>query len=136
MKRKKLIGVVIVIIIFLVLVFSLIFFFKSKGSDKVVDNNVPINGEQKQGDFKPASGIIFTSDLGIYYMDENGGNTRRLSPKDEQNDRHPAVSFDGTKIAFDNNTQGIMIMNMDGTGRTVLVDNSGGSSQFPAWSPD
>ncbi len=91
-------------------------------------------------DFKPTSGIVFVTNLGIYFMDENGGNVRRLSPRyeDEQGDDQPSVSSDGTKIVFTNakGWSSLWIMNIDGTDRTMLVDGTNGNTYMPTWSPD
>ena len=58
------------------------------------------------------------------------------------NDAFPVFSPDGKKIAFtswdtnlDPATAEVYVMNVDGTGRTRLTNNSFEDS-YPAWSPD
>lgn len=152
MNKKGFIGIgmIAAIVALLIIVGGAMLFSKSNGSNKVVDNNANVqldvqsneDAQSGQEDFKPTSGIVFVSNLGIYYMDENGGNTRRLSPKAEQNDREPSVSPDGTKITFTNTDGGgasLWVMNIDGTGRIMVFDGSGGGDNTtitPTWSPD
>lgn len=65
--------------------------------------------------------------------DELGGTLYENS-----NDFEPAWSPDGKKIAFSSNRDGaleIYVVNVDGTGRTRLTDNTEAASH-PAWSPD
>jgi TolB protein len=69
-------------------------------------------------------GPQFTSSL---FAVEPGGR----SPTPLGSGRDPAVSPDGSRIAFDDGE--ISVMNVDGTGRTELT--TGGGLQ-PAWSPD
>ena len=85
--------------------------------------------------FRPTSGIVFVSEIenGIYFMDENGGNVRRIATQYGGTDTQPSVSPDGTKIAFWNIT-GVVVINIDGTGRTLLVKDN--SALNPTWSPD
>jgi len=53
-------------------------------------------------------------------------------------DRHPAWSPDGSKVAFDSDRNGnvdIYVMNADGTDLIRLTDDPN-RDQYPAWSPD
>ena len=81
----------------------------------------------------------------IYVMDADGTNHQRLT-HDEETDRHPAWSPDGSKIAFstqldnDDDDNIIAVMNADGTSRRNLTgDVLNGiweRDSDAAWSPD
>ena len=74
----------------------------------------------------------------IYTMDPDGANRQRLSTIATYDDRNPAFSPDGTKIAFESNRDGnleIYVMKSNGFGVTRLT-NSPGSDTDPSWSPD
>jgi TolB protein len=74
----------------------------------------------------------------IYTMNLDGSNLTNITAGDGKNDRHPAWSPDGTKIAFDiyeNGVSGIYTINPDGSGR-ALVEQAGRVDSNPDWSPD
>jgi Tol biopolymer transport system component len=83
--------------------------------------------------------IVFASDRGgdsdIYAMDPDGSNLAQLtnSPGDDLN---PAISPDGTLIAYNRPTPGgesdVWVMNADGTGQHFFTF----SAEDPTWSPD
>jgi len=84
---------------------------------------------QKGGDWELKSG-------GIYVMDNDGANVRRLT---EQFDRYPVWSSDGTKIAFyfynqivNQKPNQVWIIDADGGNRKMLYD----WGRDPDWSPD
>jgi len=62
-------------------------------------------------------------------MDADGSNQTRLmtNPAD---DREPAWSPDGSKLAFARNFE-IYAMNADGTGQTQLTHNTAGGDEWP-----
>jgi RHS repeat-associated protein len=66
-------------------------------------------------------------------------NNRRLTPSGVTwNSFDPAVSPDGTKIAFASDQGGdfgIYVMNSDGSGVTLVANNTG-DDRHPEWSPD
>jgi TolB protein len=76
----------------------------------------------------------------IYLMDADGTNARRLTDNQDA-DTLPAISPDGKRIVFDSNrlrapdqpvnTQHVFLMNVDGSGQTLLTRGSSAS-----WSPD
>ena len=76
----------------------------------------------------------------IYLMDSDGTNLRRLT-ENADFDCFPALSPDGSRIVFDSNrlrtgaeafnTSDLFVMNVDGTGQTLLVRGSSAT-----WSPD
>ncbi|MFN0278230.1 MAG: cohesin domain-containing protein [Pyrinomonadaceae bacterium] len=70
----------------------------------------------------------------IYIMNADGSNVTRLTNQFPYSDAGPEWSPDGKRMIFETN-QGLCscigIINLDGTGRTVI-----GSGQFPSWSPD
>jgi sugar lactone lactonase YvrE len=73
----------------------------------------------------------------IYVMDPDGANVRQLT-NTPQDDDHPAVSPDGTKLLFDSNRGGhheIYVINADGSGLVNLTGNAA-TDEEPAWSPD
>jgi Tol biopolymer transport system component len=76
--------------------------------------------------------------LGIYLMDADGHNQRRLSPAGVS-DYNADFSHDGQWIAFRSalpgGTPDIWKMRIDGTGREQLTSNAAWNG-FPAWSPD
>jgi mannan endo-1,4-beta-mannosidase len=73
----------------------------------------------------------------IYVMDPNGSNAVRLTTNTTI-DTDPALSPDGTRIAFQSTRDGdyeIFVMNVDGSGVVQLTTNTA-IDQSPAWSPD
>ena len=86
--------------------------------------------------FPGANGRIAFTKLagGIGTMNPDGSDVQSLT----SDGRAPAWSADGSKIAFESNSDGdneIYVMNADGTGRTQLTSNSSDDSA-PTWSPD
>lgn len=93
--------------------------------------------------------IVFTSDRGgngeIYTMNLDGSGLTQLTfnPGDNggaawRDDGGPAISPDGSKIAFTSTRDGnyeIYVMNADGTGQVRLTNNPA-ADHYPAWSPD
>jgi dipeptidyl aminopeptidase/acylaminoacyl peptidase len=93
---------------------------------------------------KDGTKVAFTSPPGasganeIYVMDADGQNPTRLTDNGSINDRFPAFSPDGTKIAFDTERDGnfeIYVMDADGQNPTRLTNNAGVDSH-PVFSPD
>jgi Tol biopolymer transport system component len=88
--------------------------------------------------------IAFSSDQNsshsihnIYVMDSDGTNVIQLTNDDNEN-RQPAWSPDGTQIAFSNGGstgKEIYVMDSDGTDKIQLTNNTG-DNWTPAWSPD
>ncbi len=90
--------------------------------------------------------IVFESNRNgswdIYAMNADGNNLVQLTD-DPADDRDPAGSPDGRKIAFHSNPDGIFgshhifVMEADGTGVRNLTRNKGISNcRNPSWSPD
>lgn len=82
-------------------------------------------------------GCTPSGDCGIYTMGATGGGENKIGGPE---DTAPAVSPDGSKIAFMSSGRGatnweIWTMNPDGTGSQRLTDN-GSNDGLPAWSPD
>ena len=81
--------------------------------------------------------IAFSSDRSgnnkIWMMDADGNNPVQLTMGPSQ-DSHPALSPDGTKIAFVSDDI-IQVMNIASATMTVLTDSSF-NAKDPAWSPD
>ena len=79
----------------------------------------------------------------IYSMDPDGSNQTRLTINFAE-DEEPAVSPDGTKIAFrsnraadtDPNDFDIFVMNSDGSGAPILLTTSTAFEGAPSFSPD
>jgi Tol biopolymer transport system component len=75
----------------------------------------------------------------IYTMNLDGSDLTNITSGDGFDDRRPAWSADGTKIAFDsvrNGVSGIYTMNPDGSGVTALTQNPTSFDTSPDWSPD
>jgi hypothetical protein len=90
-----------------------------------------------------ANKIVFSSNrdgnFEIYSMNTDGAVQTRLT-NHSATDLFPALSPDGTKIAFSSNRHGVLnfeiyVMNADGAGVTRLTNNSS-LDVSPAWSPD
>lgn len=76
----------------------------------------------------------------VYIMNADGTGQRRLT-NDKGADANPALSPDGTSIAFTSTRSGgveIFVMNVDGTGVRQLTTSASGvlGALEPAWSPD
>ncbi len=82
--------------------------------------------------------IIDTNTFEIYVMNADGSNKTRLTYNNVK-DSHPAVSPDGTKIAFlshrDDPRGDIYVMDIDGSNVVRLTTTSDTDSN-PTWSPD
>ncbi len=73
----------------------------------------------------------------VFVVDVDGTNVTKLSA-DRVDDRQPAWSPDGTKIAFTSyrgGYWGIYVMDADGN-NVVGLTGDGGAESFPVWSPD
>ena len=87
------------------------------------------------------SRFAFTADrhhhLGIYVMNVDGSNLRRLTPE-TVNASHPTWSPNSSQIAFDlndGNSRGVWVMNADGS-LPHRLSAPGSDAASPAWSPD
>jgi len=71
----------------------------------------------------------------VFVMNHDGGDLRDVTPTLDYASE-PALSRDGTKLAFLNGT-GISVMNVDGSNLTDITASSGlALAQFPQWLPD
>lgn len=96
----------------------------------------------------PAGTIVFSSSSGsageeeateIWSIDTDGSGLTQLTDNSAM-DIDPALSPDGTMIAFTSSREGdrniqIYVMNADGSDQRVLTDRRTGATQ-PSWSPD
>ncbi len=78
---------------------------------------------------------------GVYVMDADGNNTRRLSEGRLFNPTGaPSWSPDGTQVVFQGNTgvtaNDLYVVNADGAGQRKLTDTPDVREFTPAWSPD
>lgn len=80
--------------------------------------------------------IVFISDMNetfdVYIANADGSNIERVTYSEEK-ELHPALSPDGTKIAFSKNSQ-IWIINIDGRDAREITRH--GDAFQPSWSPD
>jgi Tol biopolymer transport system component len=82
---------------------------------------------------------IYTMDAADSNGDGNGDNLANITNNPNSADRHPAFSPDGTKIAFYSSasgTEGIYVMNSNGTGTPTLLTNSQTSFATGVFGPD
>jgi hypothetical protein len=82
--------------------------------------------------------IAYSSRSQIGIANADGSNETQLTSDAGNGASAPAISPDGTKIAFSSSQDGdpeIYVMNLDGTGRTQLTANTIDDTD-PAWSPD
>ncbi len=84
--------------------------------------------------------IVFSADGEIYIMNADGSQQTRLTDGDPNvEDCQPALSPDGTRIAFNSNRSGgnynIYVMDVDGT-HVQKLTNATAPESSPAWSPD
>ena len=111
-----------------------------------------VHGSSAFAAYPGANGkIVYENDNGIepeiFVMNADGSGQVNLTndpgTPDTVNDRDPAWSPDGTKIAFSRANQGHMnvyVMNADGSGRVELTpgaaSGNGETGVDPNWSPD
>ena len=82
--------------------------------------------------------LVLTSE--IYVMDADGGDPQRLT-ENRKNERYPAWSPDGNRIAFSADRKGdlqnfeIYVMDADGGNEQRLTENRI-HDRYPSWSPD
>lgn len=84
--------------------------------------------------------IIFDSSRSgfteIYSMSPGGeGVTRLVGTNDRNSEANPAVSPDGSRVAYEYG-RGIWVMNADGTGQRRLTFTPNAQEHEPAWSPN
>lgn len=94
------------------------------------------------GWFPDGRALVLAAEVGdgradVYRMDLDGGGRERLTT-DEANDTAPAVSPDGTRIAFESDRDGdpeIYVMDADGR-NVVRLTHDPARDMAPAWAPD
>ncbi len=91
------------------------------------------------------SQIVFLSNMGtgvgLYKMHHDGSNAERIASYTVGDVWRPAISPDGTKIAFVSagggfNTQQVWVVDADGSNTLNLTQNANMHSEHPTWSPD
>ena len=120
---------------------SRLYLFTGVGEEPFVEiqrHGSPIIGRSPA--FMPDGRIVYQgcveNDCGLYIMDADGNNPRRIT--NHQDDTTPAVSPDGTKIAYMSLQSGywqVNVVNADGTGQRRLTDDWYWNG-LPVWSPD
>jgi LysM repeat protein len=83
-------------------------------------------------------GCLPSGDCGMFIIGANGGGETKIS--NERSDTAPAVSPDGSKVAFMSSGRGgtnweIWVMDINGSNPRRLTDN-GNNDGLPTWSPD
>ncbi len=79
---------------------------------------------------------VFNTD--VFIINEDGTGMENLTNNPNFSDERPAISPDGTKIAFTSTRDGdydIYVMNSNGSG-VVQLTNVAGRDRLPVWSPD
>ena len=74
----------------------------------------------------------------IFIMDADGTDVLRLTDNARE-DAYPALSPDGTRIAFARTTRGqldLYVMDADGTNATRVMRTTNADEVLPSWSPD
>ena len=84
---------------------------------------------------------LSTFDYEIFVMNPDGSGRTNLTNDggDDAEDRMPAVSPDGTKVAFASDRGGtneIYVMGIDGSDPTRLTNDPATTEFYPSWSPD
>jgi Tol biopolymer transport system component len=100
------------------------------------------SGPDGGGGTTPTGHIAFTSarltgSRALFIMNASSGASAPVSSQAGVTNDYPALSPDGTKIAFSTNRDGnyeIYLINTDGTG-TLRLTNDPGGDIAPAWSP-
>lgn len=100
------------------------------------------SGPDDGGGTTPTGHIAFTSarltgSRALFIMDASSGTSAPVSSQAGVTNDYPALSPDGTKIAFSSTRDGnyeIYLINIDGTGVVRLTNDPGGDI-MPAWSP-
>ncbi|HKR00651.1 MAG TPA: DPP IV N-terminal domain-containing protein, partial [Pyrinomonadaceae bacterium] len=106
------------------------------------DNSVPMPPQATHPTWSPdgkkiAFALNVHSDPGIYIMEENGNDQKKLIGVAEGG-YHPAWSPDGKRIAFIKglgNTRGLCVVDIDSKSETQLVSDNR-QNEYPTWSPD
>ena len=134
---------------------QIVFLSDRGGNDEIYVMNSDGTGQRNVSNYRsfhqdPAwspdgNKIAFTSvrdaiDLGIYVMDSNGGNVRRLTNNPGFLARGPVWSPDGRKIAYYSNiingNPDIYVMDADGSNQINLTEDPERRNWSPVWSPD
>jgi TolB protein len=120
---------------------SRLYLFTGVGDDPYVEirrHGSPVIGRTPA--FMPDGRIVYQgcveNDCGLYIMDADGSNPQRLT--NHKDDTTPAVSPDGTQIAYMSLLSGywqVNVVNADGTGQRRLTDDWYWNG-LPVWSPD
>ena len=78
-------------------------------------------------------GPIATADSSVHLSNADGFAPTQIVPP---NSSEPAISPDGTKVAYVGPDNHIAVANVDGTNSVTLTGSAGVRDEFPAWSPD
>lgn len=92
--------------------------------------------------FPAGSRVVVEKDEGLWLLSPDGTLTSLFDPPAGNYARMPAVSPDGTRVAFSHSTEsgvGISVIGLDGTEGPVRITTPGPDAIYdlePAWSPD
>ncbi len=84
--------------------------------------------------FSSKDGSITSGETDIYICNPDGTGQRDISFEEALDDKEPAWSPDGARIAFTGSPMGIYVMNADGSNKIQLTNAS--IDQSTTWSPD
>jgi Tol biopolymer transport system component/DNA-binding winged helix-turn-helix (wHTH) protein len=78
-------------------------------------------------------------DIWLFENDSTGQDSHRMIVSSTSQDRHPEISPNGTKIAFESTRSGqlqVWVCNIDGSNQVQLTQDPKAASGTPRWSPD
>jgi serine/threonine protein kinase/WD40 repeat protein len=119
---------------------SAVFLLRPRGAEEPVQETLQLTRQSGSEQHPSLGGDFFVytrfadGDIDLFWQRVDGENPQNLTPDCPQNDIEPAVSPDGSQIAFRSERDGGGIFLMGSTGESVRRLTDFGHD--PAWSPD